>query len=203
MGCLKVCAPVGFPAVERARVLRLALAVAPDLELDVAECGAPLSHADGEFDLLMHFGAPPASGAWFSRVIRRVPVGLVAAKEYLDRVGRPERLAALSTHPLFLWSVGGLEPRSVPLAGGGWQAVDPWMSTPNAELVRAAARAGAGVALVPLAGQPFHGSDEGLERLLVGEVEGEVQLRMLATNRRARNPRIDRVLSNIEAMGWA
>lgn len=204
---LRVCLPTGLPPVavrvllgplrQRHPTMRLRLLTHPD----------PLNLLNGPgepaVDVFVHFGEPPATGRFRTFAFRRFTLRLMAAPDYLDRRGRPTCLEELVEHTLLSWASH---------SGAGWSSVPapegvewaPWLASPDCYIVRAAADAGHGIALLPdgLAGA---GGWPGrpLELVLPDVVAVEGAVRVLLPERTAATARARAVVGVLrEVGGW-
>lgn len=150
IGALTVRVPVaGFPpmmAVVLARELRRRH---PGLTLRVASCVDPIRAADGETDVVLHFGELVPEGPFRTFVLRRFPVRLLASRRYLDARGRPASLADLAEHDLIAWTGPAGDGAAWPLRAGGTLAIEPAFEGNVVMTLRAMAAGGLGIACLP------------------------------------------------------
>lgn len=152
-GVVRVVIPVGMQMQLAAQLLDGARLTLPGLRIVVVERSDPVAYT-GEFEVMLHFGPPPTDDRLYSRVLRRAPVSLFASPTYLAAHGAPEDPAALAAHPLFVWQGGTWPASRLPLRAGGGVEVEPWLVTPNINLIRRLAALGGGIGFAPDGGIP-------------------------------------------------
>ncbi len=151
-GLVRIVAPVGMQQQFAASVLASVRSSGLDIRIAFEERADPAGDAK-EVDLMFHFGPPPDQEAWFSRVIRRAPLTLVASPSYLQSRGTPETPEDLAQHTLLMWAGAGPSDQ-LPLRAGGSLRVVPWLVSSNVNLLRRVAALGVGLAFAPDGGIP-------------------------------------------------
>ena len=200
---LHVVMPVGFPLALRVRGLTTLAQLDPNLHLQVTELDQPLTYLRQPFDLLIHVGELVQRDGLYSRVMRHIPVGLFAARSYLDAAGRPTQLADLEDHRLLTWRPDPGLLTAWPLSGGGDTPIAPMVSSAHEGLIRAATMAGLGIGLLPLPTEPaFQGVDEHeeLEAVLPGVIGGRLTFRLLSRLSSREHPALGSFLENLQAL---
>ncbi len=182
----------------RVRALRRTEALAPELAIEVTETEAPLSLIRQAFDLMLHFGPPPPRDGWFSRVLARIPVSLVASTAYLAKAGTPERAGDLAEHRLLTWPAERRFAETWPRLDGGTVPIAPKVSSSNQEFLGQLADAGGGIALLPMDPRLRSPSSEQLVPVLEGVIGGETSLRVLSPHATRTDPRSLLIQDNIE-----
>ncbi len=135
------------------------------------------------YDLAIR-AAPVTEGGLVQRVLRRSRSVLVASPLLLERLGVPQNAADLARYPCILGFDRGELPRTGwPLRRGGSLRVEGRLVTNDLELQLQAARAGLGVALLPLLRIGADLESGRLVCLLEEEVGGEAQILLLYPER--------------------
>jgi DNA-binding transcriptional LysR family regulator len=101
-----------------------------------------------DVDLALRVGRP-GSGALVARKVAELSAGFFAAPQYLERRGVPQALGDLASHE-GLWPMPEPGQRSFSPAGLARDARPPAVATEDFGLLCAVAKAGGGVALLPL-----------------------------------------------------
>ncbi|PJG46316.1 LysR family transcriptional regulator [Sphingobium sp. LB126] len=147
-GPLRLSAPVGFGILHLTPALTSFLRGHPEIEVSLELDDSFVDAATGGFDAVLRHGAI-GDGRLIARRLATSRRLLVAAPEYLERAGRPASLAELEYHAGILyanragdWRFGG---------PSGWTVVRPRASlrVNNGLVMRDAAAAGLGIALLP------------------------------------------------------
>jgi len=148
-GLLRISAPPGGLRVTVVEDLITAfMARYPEIDVELlAESRFVDLVAEG-FDLALRGGIMRDS-ALIARRLIRMRTGLVASTDYLERRGRPRRVADLARHELLVQRAPGRQPRW-PLSPRGSIAVRGRLMTNDMAVSRAAALAGLGIAYIPL-----------------------------------------------------
>ena len=120
----------------------------------------PIAGRLDDVDLAFHFGARAAHGSWVTKRLASLRIWLLALRNYLARRGTPESLGALTAHPLLVWTGSAPDGRSLPLVTGERLAVEPAIVSADVHMLRQAAIAGLGIALLPDALIPDPGFTE-------------------------------------------
>lgn len=153
-GPLRVLAPVGLHPHMMGLTFALIRERLPAVEVRYTTSEDPLRELRDDVDLVLHFGPPPASGAWVTTTLLRTPERVVASPDYLQQAGTPCSLEEIQEHTLLGWRPPGEDGRRWPLLDGGFVEVSPTLVAADVHLVRQLAAAGHGLALVPDAGLP-------------------------------------------------
>ena len=145
-GPIRLTAPLSFGIAHLAPALADFAEAHPAVELDIGFEDRAVDLVGGGYDLAVRIGRLADSSLVARRIapVRRV---LVASPAYLDARGRPERLADLAGHD-------GLVYRNEPWrfrVEGRWEAARfaVRLRADNGEMLRTAAEAGLGIALLP------------------------------------------------------
>jgi DNA-binding transcriptional LysR family regulator len=148
-GTLRLTAPVWMANTIFVGVLADYRARYPDVRLDVDLSGRLANLVEEGFDLALRATAAPDE-ALIARPITNVPFYLVAAPAYLERAGRPRRLADIAGHALLHYALypgdsfsfqGEHGPETIKL--------DPVLRSANETLLHIAALEGMGLAFLP------------------------------------------------------
>ncbi len=177
-GVIRVFEPVGLPLSMHVRILLATHLALPNLNLEVRHLENPMAHIQEPFELMLHEGPAPELGTWFSRVVLRVPLGLAAARSYLQKRGLPRDPAELLAHETLGWKRPGVAADEWPLLAGGTVKVRPWLTSTDPQLLMSVAAEGGGIFLgprVPLFDEP---GSEPMESILTDQVGGEIVFRV-------------------------
>ncbi len=169
-GVVRVVVPVGMQPRLQVEVLSSVQAAGIGIRLELDQHADPRGLVDGDYDLMFHFGPPPANPVLFSRVLRRAPLVLVASQTYLDAHGTPEGPEDLTKHTLLVWKGLGHPTDQLPLCTGGAIRVQPWLASPDIYLLRRLAEAGVGIAFCPEGNIPVEADMKPLVQVLSGVV---------------------------------
>ena len=153
-GLAHIAIPVGAHLELTAQTLANVKAAGVDVRIVLDEHCDPTNVQVGEYDLLLHFGPPPADPSVFSRVLRRTPLLLLASPAYLQTHGTPTTVEDLAGHTLLMWQGVGHPTDQLPLRNGGAMRASPWLVSPNIQLLRLLAGQSLGIAYVPEANLP-------------------------------------------------
>jgi len=140
---------------------------------------------DSEALLVIHVGTPPFSDTdeWEHIRLAKVPVQLLATREYLDKRGTPQDAEELSEHAILMWERHDRSPNHLPLEGEKPLELEPTLISPAPYMIRSFASAHDGIAFAPNAKiPPFLVSDDGLIPVLPDVVRDEAQF-WLSTKR--------------------
>src|SRR3954471_3009031 len=145
-GPIRLSAPLSFGISYLAPALADFAALHPAIELDIEFEDRTIDLAGGGYDLAVRIGQL-ADSAWVARRIAPVRKCAIASKAYLDAHGTPRRPADLAGHQALVYGNEQWRFR----VGGRWEAVRvrTRMRTNNGEMLRAGARAGLGICLLP------------------------------------------------------
>ena len=179
-GILRVIEPVGSPLGVRVRGLMAMRLALPRQRIEVRQVEDPLTSVHEPFDLMLHEGVPPDRSTWFSRVVLRVPLRLLASRDYLARRGTPGDVAALPAHDTVGWRRPGRRAGEWPLLAGGAVEIAPWVSSADPMMLRAVVTSGGGIMLGPRPSFFDEPTDEGLTTLLEDEVGEDLVFRVTA-----------------------
>jgi DNA-binding transcriptional LysR family regulator len=120
----------------------------PEIDVELAAESRYVDLVAEGYDLALRGGILRDSSLTARRLLR-MRTGLVAAPAYLERRGRPRRVADLARHDLVVQRTPGRQPRW-PLAPRGSLPVRGRLTTNDLALSRTAAVAGIGIAYMPL-----------------------------------------------------
>lgn len=177
-GVIRIFEPVGLPLSMHVRILLATHLGLPNLRLEVRHLENPMAHIQEPFELMLHEGPAPELGTWFSRVVLRAPLGLVAARSYIQRRGMPQDAAELPDHETLGWKRPGVAADEWPLLAGGTSKIQPWLTSADPQLLRSVAADGGGIFLgprIPLFDEPVA---EPMESILPDQVGGELVFRV-------------------------
>ena len=199
-GVLRISLPVGLPPQILASIFGALRAAYPRLHVESRFSDNPLSESLLGVDIAVHFGEPPTSGKWLSYVIMRVPLHLLASKEYLARTGAPTSIEDLAGHELFAWQPPGEDARVWPLRKGGAFAVEPKLISSDIHALRHCCIAGLGMGLLPDAQVPDPGFlADTLVTVLPDLVGRDCAVRVTVLEALSDLPKIKMVLDRIRA----
>ena len=200
-GVLRVALPVGLPPGLLTAMFDGLRAAHPHLAVDVRVAEDPLQSLAEDADLVFHFGARLAGGAYLTRVVRDAHEGLLASPAYLEAHGTPQNPAALVDHDLLVWRRPAEPPDRLPLLDGTTIPITPRLVTPDIHVLRAAVAAGAGIGLLPEGRIPgAMGPEDGLVPVLADVVGRECFARMVVPEPLAQSPKVRRVLEQLAAL---
>jgi DNA-binding transcriptional LysR family regulator len=145
-GPIRLSAPLSFGIAHLAPALAEFAGLHPLVELDVEFEDRTIDLAAGGYDLAVRIGNL-ADSALVARRIAPVRKHAIASRAYLDAHGIPLRPAELAGHDALVYGNEQWRFR----VGGRWETVRPRtrLRTNNGEMLRAAARAGLGICLLP------------------------------------------------------
>jgi len=200
-GVLRVSLPVGLPPQLLASIFGALRAAYPRLEVETRFSDNPLAESLVGVDMAAHFGEPPTSGKWLSYVIMRLPLCLLASKEYLARTGAPTSIEELAGHELFAWQLPGEDARVWPLRKGGAFAASPTLISSDIHALRHCCIAGLGMGLLPNAQVPDPGFPaDPLVTVLPDLVGGDCAVRVTVLEALSDSPKIKMVLDRVRAV---
>lgn len=148
-GILRVIEPVGMPLTAHVQTVLATHAAVPKLKIVVRNVEDPLAHLREPCELMLHEGAVPEKGTWFSRVIVRQRLRVLASPTYLRKRGTPRSVSDLADHDVLGWKRPRQPVDAWPLLAGGTVTVSPWLVSPDFLLVRTVAAQGGGLVLAP------------------------------------------------------
>lgn len=125
----------------------------PDVAFDMDLSGRIVNLVDEGFDLALRATSPDRlDPGLIARPLARIEFGLVGSPAYLDRTGRPARLAELNGHSLLAY--GGMTPSGAMTFDGpdGRETVSfrPTLQSQNETLLHLAALEGMGLVFLPM-----------------------------------------------------
>lgn len=195
-GELRVVIPSGMPPHGAVPIYTALRRRFPGLSLRVRMAEDPLASSD-DVDLVVHFGARPARGAWITKRLFTMRVWLVATPDYLESAGRPTRLEDLADHPIMVWSGLG-DGNTLPLLAGGNIPVRPAIETRDVHMLRQCALAGLGLVLVPDGMLPDPGFNKpALTGVLTDLIGAEVALWTAIPEALRNAPRVRAMLASL------
>lgn len=203
-GLVRVIEPVGLPLAAQATAILAARAAMPNQRLVVHHVENPLADLSRPFELMLHEGPAPDRNTWFSRVIMRVRLVLLASSEYLARRGTPTSVAELAGHEALGWNRPGHPAGEWPLLAGGTVTATPWFSSSDPQLLITLAERGGGILLAPRALFQDQSAGEALQPLLEDEVGAELVFRATTPFPARADPRtrdtVALIMSQLEAL---
>jgi DNA-binding transcriptional LysR family regulator len=146
-GGIRVIAPVGMPLTMRVQILLATHSAAPKLRIAIREVDDPMAYLNEPCELVLHDGPAPEKSTWFSRVVRRQTLRVLAAPSYLAARGVPRSVSDLAEHDILGWERPRTPSDVWPLLAGGTVKVSPWLRSPDFLLVRTLASQGCGLLL--------------------------------------------------------
>jgi DNA-binding transcriptional LysR family regulator len=151
-GTLKLSAPVWFANPVMTRMLAEYQRRFPDVCFDIDLSGRIINLVDEAFDLALRATLPDRlDPGLIARPLSELPICLVASPAYLDRTGRPAKVADLNGHALLLY--GGLQSNGTLTLEGpeGSEAVKfrVVMASSNDTMLQLAALEGMGLTFIP------------------------------------------------------
>lgn len=165
---------------------------------------ATTQHVDlnrGGYDIALRASTQLEPGL-VARTIGRTPTVAVASPTYLARAGTPKTVADLRKHRcLQMFERGELPQSHWPLAAGGRVHVDGAIASNDIQLIFHAARAGLGIALLPLVivHEPLVRGE--LVRVLPRLLEMEVRLAIVYAEREFMPPQVRAFVDAMVAWG--
>lgn len=149
-GTLRLTAPVWMANPKFSKVLADYQARYPQVRLNIDLSGRLVNLVEEGFDLALRATGTPDQ-ALIARPITGVPFYMVAKPAYLDRAGRPKKLAELSGHSLLHYALHS-PGESITIQGeSGTQTIkfNPVLLSGNETLLHLAALEGMGLAVLP------------------------------------------------------
>ncbi len=148
-GIIRSFEPIGMPLHMRVQTMLMAHGAAPKLRFIARQVENPLAFLHEPCELLIHEGPPPDRTTWYSRVVRRQSLRVLASPDYLRARGTPTLLSDLAEHDILGWKRPGQRADAWPLAAGGSVEVSPWLVSPDLLLLETMAAAGGGLLFGP------------------------------------------------------
>lgn len=176
-GLVRVIEPVGMPLAVQATAILAARLAMPNQRIAIRHVENPLADLSQPFELMLHEGPAPDRNTWFSRVITRVRLSLLASRAYLEQRGTPRSPEELAGHDALGWTRPGHPPGEWPLLGGGAVHTTPWFSSSDPQLLITLARRGGGLLLAPPALFADEPDGEDLRPVLQDQVGAELVFR--------------------------
>lgn len=193
-GTLRVVVPIGMPPLALTALYSAIHAMLPGMAFEARMVEDPLHALVDDVDLAFHFGAPPETGAWITRVVRPAREVLVANAAHFDRLGRPRTVEDLARCEILVWRRPGHDPHALPLVAGGSVPIRPALITGDVHILHSLAADGAGVAFVP-DGQVSGTPD--VVHVMPDIIGRDCPLRMLVPEAMAQSPKVRRLLDAI------
>jgi DNA-binding transcriptional LysR family regulator len=193
-GPLRVGAPMDFGRRQLVDIFAIFAAEHPAISLDVQLTDRFVDVVGEGFDVVVRIGDLPDSSLVARRLApcRRV---LVAAPRYLEERATPATESELSGHA---WLAYALESaHSWPLEGATLSESSRHRAD-NGEMVRALARAGAGIALLPtfLVGDDLR--DGSLVELLPGQLDADLTISALTPHRKLLTTKVQLLIGKLQ-----
>jgi len=148
-GIIRSFEPIGMPLTAHVQTLLATHRAVPKLRIVARHVEDPLAHLHEPCELLLHEGPPPERGTWYSRVVRRQPLRVLASAGYLLERGTPKRVSDLANHDILAWKRPRQRVDAWPLLAGGTVEVSPWLVSPDLLLLQTMASSGGGLLLGP------------------------------------------------------
>lgn len=147
-GPLRLSAPVGFGVLHLGPALSSFLRDYPEIAVSLELDDGFVDATSGGFDAVLRHGAV-GDGRLIARRLARSRRLLVASPDYLERVGTPSSLAQLERHRGILYANRSGDWRFA--TATGWSVIrpKPALRVNNGLVMRDAAAAGLGIALLP------------------------------------------------------
>lgn len=199
-GVMHILEPIGMPHALRLQGLLAIGEMLPQVRLTLRQLEDPPAHLDEPCSVVLHMGPPLDRSAWNTRIVARVPLRLMAAPDYLATRGAPTELCQLAEHKLLLWSRPHEPDDRLPLCGGGWMDVQPWLVSPDLPLLRALASAGGGIVYSPYVPELEEPGVGPLVNVLEDLVGGEAVYRASSRLPVRADVRIRAAITQIQAM---
>lgn len=183
-GTVRVTAPVEL-APELARLAAAFLAGHPQVRVEVSLTARYVDLVKEGFDLAVRAGVL-ADSSLLARKLSDSALALFAAPSYLERRGRPRRLAELAQHDCVLYRAGGDRAvwRLTGRRGEEQVTVRGRADADELAFVRGMVLAGAGIALVPVTMMAGHLRDGAVERVLPQYERGGTPVHVVWPGRR-------------------
>ena len=149
-GTLRLAAPTSFSLTDLAPMLADYRRRYPDVRLEVSVVDSHVDMVEGRFDACFVADPRVASATLVSRALSPITPVMVASPDYLARAGAPENAAALAYHDLLALAETGRQTLTL-ATPAGIERIDyePALAATNSVLVREAALAHMGIAVVP------------------------------------------------------
>jgi len=194
VGELRISVPVGLPPHVMVPGLAVVKHALPRVTIHLRVVSDPLGSTLDDVDVALSMDdAPPLGDAWIAHELLKVPVRLLASADYLRHRGAPRTVEELRQHSLVSWSGPGLEPEQWPLRDGSVIAVTPSLVGNDPHVLRGAALAGMGIAILP---HPRIPEPDGKLVVVLEDVVGcELTLRLLVPALLAGSQKIAKVVA--------
>ncbi|MFO0755280.1 MAG: LysR family transcriptional regulator [Byssovorax sp.] len=198
-GTIRSFEPIGMPLQMRVSTLLMTHSAVPKLRFVARQVEDPLAHIDEPCELIFHEGDAPG-GTWYSRVVRRLPIRVLASTSYLRARGTPQHLTDLAGHDILGWARPRHRADAWPLLTGGVVEVSPWLVSPDLFLIQNIAAGGGGLMFgphVPFLPEP---PVDALVPVLEGLVGDEILMRVSTPHRAQADPRTRRTIEQIQKL---
>lgn len=186
-GKIRFTAPLEFPREALTRAIAGFAERHPRVQFEIQMTNQPLDLVADNIDLALRGGNPGGAGL-IVRKVGQIAWALYASPLYLERNGRPARLADLADHDVLLFTSPSRS--RVLRAAEPLDGIAPRIASDNLALLRRLALAGAGVAAFP---RPLVAGDVEAGRLepVLPQWQGETsQLHLVFPSRRDITPRV-------------
>ncbi|MGB3200707.1 MAG: LysR substrate-binding domain-containing protein [Nodosilinea sp.] len=149
-GSLRINAPMTFGTLHLAPLIVEFMARFPDLQVELVLNDRRIDPIEEGFDLTIRLAAEPPGAGLIAHTLAHCPLVLCAAPAYLHQQGIPNHPDELMHHHCLYyghraqhnsWTLVGSEPHTVTISGP--------LCCNNGEVLRAAALAGLGIAMLP------------------------------------------------------
>lgn len=196
-GTLRVAMPAGVSGALVGFFFAFLHASHPLIDIELTVADRPAMRLEEGYDLVLVMGQPEPSG-WLRRRLTETELLALASPSYLQRAGVPTTLADLRDHRLLTFATPGTSTLWPRLRGGDFP-VHPCLVTNDLSVLREAALAGMGIALLPIhVALPELGA-ESLVRVLPTLVGRATELYALYLPERRASPVLKAVLEAIHA----
>jgi DNA-binding transcriptional LysR family regulator len=207
-GPLKVNAPVTFAQMFLADAVAMFLGMYPDIEILLSTEDTIVDVVDGGYDVVVRITRPKGDSSLISRKLSADRLVVCGSSSYLDAKGRPETPGDLIGHNCMHYSIidraaewrfrGAMGPMTVSATGN--------LATTDGTVLRRAALAGLGLAVLPYFMVAQDVNDNALELVLEGSRKAEILISALFVSRRQLPARtklfLDFLASYFSRSGW-
>ena len=149
-GTLRIAAPTSFSVMDLAPMLAQYRRRFPEVRLEVSLVDSHVDMVEGRFDACIVADHKAASATLVSRALSPITPVMVASPDYLARSGTPQHVASLERHDLLALEETGRQTLTLATPSGPERIdYEPALAATSSVLVREAALAHMGIAVVP------------------------------------------------------
>lgn len=149
-GTLRIAAPTSFSVTDLAPMLADYRRRYPEVRLEVSLLDSHVDMVEGRFDACFVADPRVASATLVSRALSPITPVMVASPDYLSRAGVPGEMADLAGHDLLALAETGRQTLTLATPSGTERMeYEPALAATSSVLVREAALAHMGIAVVP------------------------------------------------------